>query len=140
MSKNNVSVEDLRGYLDEGLDEEDAARVERALRASAPLRQTLQRLVHERDWGDHSVGATWRRLRLSCPSREELGSLLLGILDESYAEYLRFHLDTIGCPYCQANRSDLQTRRREPATHGQQRRQKLFASSAGHLPRARMKT
>src|SRR5437763_1523867 len=133
MSTKNITVEELRGYLDEALSDEDAARVERALRSSAPLRQTLHRLMHERDRGEHSVGATWRRHRLTCPSREELGSFLLGVLDEGQADYIRFHLETIGCAYCLANRADLQSRRKEPATQGQQRRQKLFTSSAGLL-------
>ncbi len=128
-----VTLEDLHGYLDEALSEPDTARVEQALRGSAALRQTLRGLIQERDRGEHSVGAIWRRHRLSCPTREQLGSYVLGALDEELHDYLRFHLDTIACPYCQANLSDLQTRQREPAGQVQQRRQKLFESSAGYL-------
>ncbi len=127
----NITQEDLQGYLDEALSEADLARVEQALRESPSLQQILKRLLTERDRGEHSIGAIWRRRRLSCPSREQWGSYLLGVIDEELADYMRFHLDTIHCPYCQANLLDLQGRRREPAKQTDQRRQKLFTSSVG---------
>jgi anti-sigma factor RsiW len=129
----NVTTEDLRAYLDEALSDDEAARVERALRQAPTLRQTLARLMQERDRGEHSVGAIWRRFRLSCPTREQLGSYLLGALDDGLTEYLRHHIEQIGCPFCRANLADLQNRRKEVPTHGEQRRKKLFTSSAGYL-------
>ncbi len=128
-----ITREDLHGYLDEALNEADAARVEQALRQSASMRQILRGILQERDRGEHSVGAIWRRRRLSCPNREQLGSLLLGVLDEEVMDYVRFHLDTIGCIYCQANLADLQSRRSDPQPQTVQRRKKLFESSAGYL-------
>ena len=53
--------------------------------------------------GEHSVGAIWRRQRLSCPPREQLGSYLLGVLDDDVQNYIQFHLQTIGCAFCLAN-------------------------------------
>ncbi len=128
-----ITREDLHGYLDEALNEADAARVEQALRQSASMRQILRGILQERDRGEHSVGAIWRRRRLSCPNREQLGSLLLGVLDQEVMDYVRFHLDTIGCIYCQANLADLQSRRSDPPPQVAQRRKKLFESSAGYL-------
>lgn len=130
-----VTIEDLHTYLDEGLSDVETARVERALRQSAPLRQLLRSIMHERDRGEHTVGAIWRRYRISCPSRDHLGSYLLNVLDESLHEYVRFHLDVIGCSYCQANLTDLRNRQQEPTAKVQQRRRKLFESSAGLLRR-----
>jgi hypothetical protein len=130
---NDINLEDLHGYLDEALSDAETARIERILRESASMRQILRGIMMERDRGEHSVGAIWRRNRLSCSSREELGSFVLGVLDEGHLEYIRFHLDVIGCPFCQANLVDLRNRQQEPANQVQQRRKKLFQTSAGYL-------
>jgi len=130
-----ITIEDLHSYLDEGLSDGETARVERVLRESAPLRQLLRSIMVERDRGEHTVGAIWRRYRISCPSRDELGSYVLGVLDDGLRDYVRFHLDVIGCSYCQANLTDLQNRQKEPSAKVQQRRRKLFESSAGLLRR-----
>src|SRR5205085_10604152 len=103
----DVTREQMHAYLDDALPESAAAKVEQALRASETLRQQLKLVMQERDRGEHSVGAIWRRERLSCPPREQLGSYLLEALDDDLMEYLRFHLDTIGCPFCRANLADL---------------------------------
>lgn len=131
----SITLQDLEGFLDEALSDEMSSQVEKALRDSAQLRAALSRLMEDRDRGDHSLGATWRRQRLTCPSREDLGNLTMGILDEAHAEYIRFHIKTIGCGYCQSNLIDLQERSKEHKTLSTQRRQKMFASSAGFLPK-----
>jgi hypothetical protein len=130
-----ITLEDLHGYLDEALSESETARIERSLRTSQPLRQVLRGIMLERDRGEHTVGAIWRRHRLSCPTREQLGSYLLNVLDEGLQAYIRFHLETIGCSYCQANLTDLHNRQREPVKQSQARRKKLYESSAGLLRR-----
>ena len=56
------------------------------------------------------------RARLTCPSRQQLGSYLLDALDPELAAYLKFHLEVVECPFCQANLADLE------------------ASQAGHPP------
>jgi hypothetical protein len=129
--KDAVTQADLLAYLDEALSEAELARVEQALRQSASLQQILRRLIVERDHGEHSLGALWRRSRLTCPSREQLGSFLLGVLEDEVADYVKFHLELVHCPYCQANLTDLTRRRKEPALAGDQRRHKLFTSSVG---------
>jgi hypothetical protein len=131
----DVTREQLHAYLDDALGESDSARVERALRDSDELRQRLRQVMQERDRGEHSLGAIWRRQRLSCPTREQLGSFLLGVLDDDFADYLRFHLDTVACPFCQANLTDLRSQQEETAGATQQRRRRYFQSSAGFLNR-----
>ena len=69
----NITREVLNAYLDDALTEGETAHVEQALRTSEPLRRTLRGIIQERDRGEHSVGAIWRRQRLSCPPREQLG-------------------------------------------------------------------
>jgi hypothetical protein len=125
--------EQLDSYLDDALSASETARVEQALRTSEPLRRQLRGLMQERDRGEHSLGAIWRRRRLSCPSREQLGSFLLQVLDPDHQDYIDFHLHTIGCSYCLANLADLQALQEEPATQVQQRRRRFFESSAGFL-------
>lgn len=133
----NVTQADLLAYLDEALSEAELARVEQVLRESASLRQILQRLVVERDHGEHSLGALWRRNRLTCLSREQLGSYLLGVLEDELSDYVKFHLEIVHCPYCQANMTDLTRRRKEPTEAVEGRRRKLFTSSVGMVRKER---
>ena len=93
--------------------------------------------MQERDRGEHSLGAVWRRERLTCPSREQLGSYLLQVLDDGLQDYIDFHLNTVGCPFCQANLADLEARQQEPAPKAKERRRRYFQSSAGYLQACR---
>ena len=128
-----ITREQLAGYLDDLLGEQETAQVEQALRESEALRRQLRAVMQERDRGEHSVGAIWRRNRLTCPPREQLGSYLLGVLDADLQEYITFHLETVGCAYCQANLADLRALQKEPAPKARERRRRFFESSAGLL-------
>lgn len=97
----------LRDYLHDALPEAEMAAVEKALRGSKEYHLLLGEVRDEEDRGEHSVGAIWRRERVSCPSRDQLGGYLLGAGDEDLLAFVRFHLETIGCPYCLANLDDL---------------------------------
>lgn len=129
----DVTREQLHAYLDDALTDAETARVEQALRASEPLRRALRLAMQERDRGDHSLGAIWRRERLTCPTREQLGSYLLQVLDEAEQAYLDFHLNTVACPFCVANLADLQALQQEPAPRAKDRRRRIFETSAGYL-------
>ena len=72
-----MTREMLAGYLEDALGEAETASIEQALRGSEALRNQLRQMMQERDRGEHSVGAIWRRKRLSCPKRENLGSYLI---------------------------------------------------------------
>ena len=132
-----ITREQLHAYLDDALSDAESAQIERALRESQVLQDRLRLVMQERDRGEHSIGAIWRRQRLSCPTREQLGSFLLDVLDDEQADYVRFHLDTLGCPFCVANLADLKALQQESATTTRQRRQRFFQSSAGYLQGAR---
>jgi hypothetical protein len=129
----------LSGYLDDALSEKETAQVEQALRQSEALRQELRQLMQESDRGEHSLGAIWRRQRLSCPTREQLGSYLLGGLDADWRDYILFHLHTVGCSYCLANLADLEARQKDSDSKARDRRRRLFQSSAGFLKPGRSK-
>ena len=128
-----ITREHLRAYRDDALDDAETHRVEQALRHSDGLRGQYTMVLQERDRGEHSVGSVWRREHLSCPTREQLGSFLLQALEPGLQDYVEFHLQTIACPFCQANLADLQARQAETAPQVQKRRRRFFQSSAGLL-------
>ncbi len=119
-----VTREQLHRYLDDTLSDHETARIEQELRQSPALQNMLKTVMQERDRGEHSVGAIWCRNRLSCPTREQLGSYLLGVLDPDFQDYVAF---------CHANLADLRKLHEEPAPKAQARRRKFFESSAGLL-------
>jgi hypothetical protein len=132
-----ITQSDLQAYLDEALSPAQMSAIEAELRNKPELLQQLASINSRRDAGVHSVGEIWRRQRLSCPSREQLGSYLLGALDGGHAEYIDFHLSKIGCRYCQANLEDLRQQQKETAETVKTRRTKYFQSTAGHLRQKR---
>jgi hypothetical protein len=126
---------DLEAYLDEALPAAEMAVVELALRQDKALLSRLSAINARRDTGLHSLGEVWRRARLTCPTREQLGGYLLGVLDDGQSDHLKFHLEVVGCRYCQANFVDLKEQQSGAAEATTKRRRKYFQSSAGYLGR-----
>jgi hypothetical protein len=111
---------DLEAYLDEALAPEKMTEIEAALRTSNDLVEQLKAINARRDEGIHALGEIWRHLRLSVLSDEE-------------ASYVCFHVETIGCRYCQANLQDLKLQQSEAADSSDTRRRRYFETSAGYL-------
>jgi hypothetical protein len=125
---------ELELYLDESLPVAEMAAIEAALRSDGELIGQLAAINGRRDAGVHTLGEIWRRHRVSCPTRQELGSFLLGAIAAELQDYIKFHLETVGCRLCQANVADLQAQKgRETAAASSQRRSRYFQSSAGYL-------
>src|SRR5215470_11646466 len=120
-----ITREQLHNYLEDCLSDAETAKVEQALRESESLQRMLRAIMQERDRGEHSIGAIWCRERLSCPTRDQLGSYLLKALDPAFQDYIDFHLHTIACAFCLANLADLQSLRQEPAK-AKERRRRFF--------------
>jgi hypothetical protein len=129
----DFSNSELEAYLDETLPIERMAAIEDALRSSEELQKRLAAVNGRRDAGVHSLGEIWRRHRLSCPSRQKLGSYLLGVLPREESDYVQFHIERIGCRYCTASVSDLQSQQSTAESDVAHRREKYFQSSVGHL-------
>ncbi|MEK6249775.1 MAG: hypothetical protein N2C12_16445 [Planctomycetales bacterium] len=129
----DFSEPELEAYLDEALHAERMTEIETALKSQSELAQQLVEINGKRDAGIHSIGEIWRRYRLTCPTREQLGSYLLGVMTEEQTEYIRFHLREIQCRICGANLDDLDAERKQKAGQVESRRRKYFQSSAGHL-------
>ena len=106
MTSPSYSDRDLENFLDEALPVEEMTELEDAVRNNAALTKRLSQINARRDAGVHSVGAIWRRHRLSCPDRDQLGNYLLGILDADARDYVEFHISQAACRPCQANLED----------------------------------
>ncbi len=134
MTASSFTDDEIIAFLDEMLPPERMTAFETALRESEELQQRFASVSRRRDQGAHTVGEVWRRRRLSCPTRTELGSFLLGTLTDDKQRYMDFHLRTIGCRYCVANLADLEGELNS-ADETPRRRKKFFESSAGLLNR-----
>ncbi len=129
-----ISDAELLAWLDEDLPSARMSEIEGQLRSATDLQRRVAGLISQRDQGTLTVGEVWRRHHLSCPTRHELGSYLLQAADAGTSDYIRFHLETIGCRTCQANIEDLQqAQATTPETL--ERRQRIFASSVSRLKR-----
>lgn len=125
---------ELEAFLDESLPAEQMTAIEDAVRHSEELQKKLIAINGRRDAGVHSLGEIWRRHRLSCPTREQLGSYLLGVLPHNVAAYTKFHLETIGCRCCNASLDDLRAQQSAADRDAvERRRHRYFQSSAGFL-------
>lgn len=127
--------EELLAYADELLPVEEAVAIEMQLRKQPALRDRLDQLLTSRDQGNLSAGDIWRAHRLSCPTRTELGLYLVEANPSDLQDYIHFHVQTIGCVFCQAQLEEMRTTTQATADHSaeQRRRDSLFASSAGLL-------
>lgn len=110
------------------------AQIEVQMRTDTQLMTRLMGILGQREAGVHGLGEIWRRHRLSCPSRQQLGGFILGTLDEGLQNYIQFHVEAVACRLCQANLEDLKAEaEQQQATASQSRRRKYFQSSAGYL-------
>jgi hypothetical protein len=124
---------ELEAYLDEALPSEEMARIEHVLRRDPGYVDQLAAINARRNAGMHTLGEIWRRHRLGCPSREQLGSYLLGALPDEEAAHVAFHVEVVGCRLCRASLTDLGNREKEAPHEVETRRRKYFQSSAGYL-------
>jgi hypothetical protein len=132
MSETFTNAE-LEAFLDEALPAARMAAIEDALREGGGLAKRLAAINGRRDAGVHALGEIWRRRRLSCPTREQLGSYLLGVLPTELADYVKFHLETVECRYCNASADDLRAQKSAADADVSERRRRYFQSSAGYL-------
>lgn len=128
-----ITREMLRDYLNDALPDAELTVVEKAIREQPAVQALFHQIRQDLDRGEHSLGAVWRRERLSCTTREQLGAYLLQALDADHIEYIEFHLTTVGCPFCQANLDDLKRLQAEATEPRTTRRRKIVDSSAGVL-------
>jgi len=123
--------EELVAFADERLAADRSVALEQQLRDDSAFADRLAELLAARDQGEHSVGELWRRLQLSCPPRAVWSAFVDGRLGDGLSQYLRFHVQVVGCRICAANLADLeQPSQLDDSTR---RTRKFFQSSAGRL-------
>lgn len=127
-----VTDAQLVAFLSDSLPPERLTAIEQRLRSDAALQQRLHSVVEAGSRGVHSLAAIWQRHRVSCPDRQRLGSYLLGALEREEFEYITFHLETIGCVYCNASVADLRAARQQGDAAAVKRRRDRFYESRGH--------
>ena len=128
---------ELEAFLDEALSPGEMSEIESQLRTDPQLGDQLRAIHGRRDAGVHSLGEIWRRHRVSCPDRETLGSHLLGVLADEQSDYIKFHVEVVGCRLCGANLEDMETRQKEASDSAETRRTRYFQSSAGYVSKSK---
>lgn len=112
------------------IDEKQVALVKHRL-----IKRLAQNVSISEDLADDMLlTRLWEQNRPSCPKRSTLGKWLLGTLDEDWDAYVAFHVETLGCRFCQANREDLQSAT-QPATQTKSVHQRIMQSSIGFFRR-----
>lgn len=123
--------EELLAYAEERLPLARAAALEQQIRGSDDLLVRLTQVIQTADRGDVTLGGMWRRGRWSCPPRGVWDAYVAGRLGDGLSQFLRFHVETVGCRICQANLNDLE--RNDRNTESDDRVRKIFQSSVGGL-------
>lgn len=137
MNSQAFSDRELEAYLDEGLDAEQARRIEDAIRSDATLVARMSQINRMRDAGVHTLGEIWRQHQVGVPDRTVLGQYLLGVLPAEHVAYIEFRLRVLKCPYTTALLTDLRTQQAESTDKQRRRRGKYYESSAGLLRKKR---
>ncbi|SMP72562.1 RNA polymerase sigma factor, sigma-70 family [Neorhodopirellula lusitana] len=87
----------------------------------------------EASLSDADLQAVWEWHRPSCPKRSTLGKYTLGILPERWSDFVNFHVETLGCTFCNANLEEFQRDQSNDSKPGVT--DQLFQSTIGFLPR-----
>lgn len=124
---------ELEAYLDETLDPDRASLIESELSEGSELLARLSHINGRRDAGIHTLGEIWRRNQLGVPTREDLGSYLLGVLDDEKSDYIEFRINILKCPFTIANLNDLRNEQEANDESVQIRRSRYLQSSAGYF-------
>lgn len=122
--------QELRAYLAEELSLPRSVEIERALLVDDTLRARMRTLLDDSPSASLAVRDVWLKARLSCPSRDVLADYLAELLGDGLSQYVRFHLNEVGCRYCAANLADLQE---QGGAEAAARGRKFFETSVGRL-------
>jgi len=72
----------------------------------------------------------WELQRPTCPKRSTVGRFSLGTLESPWREYVEFHINQLGCRFCQANLADLRAGDPDERARAHNR---IFQSTIGFL-------
>ncbi len=113
-----------------GIDEKQVALVKHRLIKRLAGQLTSDETAADFELADESMLThMWEQHRPSCPKRSTMGKWLLGTLEDPWADYVSFHIETLGCRFCQANSQDLQPASEDDASNSV--RDRIMQSSVG---------
>lgn len=103
--------------------------------SSAQLHSLRQARWEDNEAADSILTRAWETLRPTCPKRSTLGRYLLQTLESPWREHVDFHLNRLGCRFCQANLEDL---RAQSISQASPMPAQIFQSTVGFMasPRA----
>ncbi len=127
-------VEYLEGVLEEGGEEERWIRSK--VESSTEERAFFESVREEIETQNLSISLVWRQERISCPHRDLLEAHHYGSLSEAESDFIRFHVERVGCAYCAANLDDIAAGE-TPLEAGPMRdaKEELLRSTAAFLER-----
>jgi hypothetical protein len=113
----------LRGSDFPSMIKTSARCIKRSVKQSVPVE-------FERRRAKEKIGEILPDLRPGCLKRTTLGKYTLEIFPEGWESFVRFHVEALGCRFCQANLVELnqQVQSHDP------RNEQLFQSTIGFLP------
>jgi RNA polymerase sigma factor (sigma-70 family) len=115
-------------------------------RSVKQLQERAMEIMQENEWEvrplrdgndstqDSLITEVWEAQRPSCPKRSTLGGFTLDTLEPDWHAYVDYHVNKLGCRFCQANLDDL--KEQTEAAEQQRFRQRVMDSTAGFLSRA----
>ena len=121
--------------LDEGQVALQRHRFLKKLQAQLPqdLASQLDDVLQEELFAQRTLLTdAWERLRPSCPKRSTIGKYYLGTLDDQWEAYLDFHINVLGCRFCAANLTDIQSASERKASSSVLR-DRILSSTVGFL-------
>ncbi len=83
---------------------------------------------------DALLTEVWEDHRPSCPKRSTIGGYHLGTLEPGWRDYVRFHLETLGCRFCLANLEDL--KQSDDHAHLERLRERVLQSTVGFFKKS----
>lgn len=104
------------------------------------LKQTLSTADSEAESGCEpavpvlpEMRLAWENCRPCCPKRSTLGKYVLGILPDTWNDFVRFHVEAIACRYCIANLEELSAAPPVVEAGSNLNAQQIFRSTVGFL-------
>jgi len=75
--------------------------------------------------------SVWETQRPGCPKRTTLGKFTLGILPPEWDDFTHFHVNVLGCTFCNANLAELDST--SDSNDSQATNDRLFSSTVGFI-------
>jgi hypothetical protein len=97
----------LLAYVEERLSIADTIRLEKSLDADEQLKTDLCRVSGQHVTGELTLAAIWRDFQVGCLNHEQLAAYVRHQLGGGLADYVRFHIDEVGCRVCEARLDEL---------------------------------